>query len=228
MSAVDQAGLVEMMASVADALHNPLPMETALSMIVASVQQTIPQAEYVGIALAHRSGRIETLAATDEIVHRIDVLQEELGEGPTLDRADDGTFNVENLVLETRWPGFRQRVAAMGVASQMGVELYDDGDAVAVLTLYAATPYAFDEQTSFIVALFATHAAQVLGRSDDGQELLQAAATRQLIGEAIGVVMERYGLDEQQAFLFLTRVSQQSDTPVVVLADGLVNGVRRP
>ena len=225
MSALDAAALMTTMASVAGTLHKPIAAEETLGMIVASARETIRHAEYVGITIAHAAGDIETLAATDDIVYRIDTLQREVGQGPALDAATGaGIPVVDNYVLDTRWPLYRPRVTTFGIASQMGLELYSDDDAVGLLNLYATTPYAFEDQTAFVAALFATHAAHALGKASENHELLEAVATRQLIGEAVGVVMERYDLDEPHAFFFLTRVSQESHIPVVVLAQEFVSG----
>jgi AmiR/NasT family two-component response regulator len=52
--------------------------------------------------------------------------------------------------------------------------------------------------------------------------LNEALHTRQVIGQAVGILIERYHLDEQAAFAFLTRVSSHSNTKIRVIASRLV------
>jgi AmiR/NasT family two-component response regulator len=54
------------------------------------------------------------------------------------------------------------------------------------------------------------------------ENLKEAMQTRQLIGRAVGIAMERYRLDEQRAFAFLARVSQTSNVKLRAVAEELV------
>jgi AmiR/NasT family two-component response regulator len=83
------------------------------------------------------------------------------------------------------------------------------------LNLYSRRSYAFDADTRRAAWLFATHAAFAMGRTRQVQELEelhQALVTRKVIGQAIGIIMQRYELDEDRAFEFLIRVSRSSNT----------------
>jgi AmiR/NasT family two-component response regulator len=90
--------------------------------------------------------------------------------------------------------------------------------------LYSRDRHAFDG--SFEVAeLFATQAALVLGFSRTIQNLNHALGSRTVIGQAVGIVMERYGMDQTRAFDYLSRLSQNSNTKLRIIADNLVNEV---
>jgi GAF domain-containing protein len=112
---------------------------------------------------------------------------------------------------ERRWPRYAQVAVAEGVCSQMAVELYADDRSIGGLNLYSRHSRAFDEDTRHTAWLFATHAALAMGRTRQTQQLNEALVTRKTIGQAVGIVMHRFELDEGRAFEFLVRVSRNSN-----------------
>jgi AmiR/NasT family two-component response regulator len=67
-------------------------------------------------------------------------------------------------------------------------------------------------------AMFATHAAVALADAQKLDDLKQALANRDVIGQAKGILMERFKLDADQAFSLLTRISQDRNVKVHTLA----------
>ncbi|WP_204912511.1 ANTAR domain-containing protein [Microlunatus spumicola] len=225
---VDEAGLARLMAAVAESLHHQSETEDVLRGIVLAARDTIPGVEHVGVTVAHRNGRMETVAATGPLVYQVDDLQYRLHEGPCVDALVGRTVTTsEDLGREDRWPRYAPAASALGIASQLGMELFDEERTTAGLNLYASRAHAFDTATLQIARLFAVHAAHALGRRLAEQQLTEALSTRKVIGQAVGIVMERYRLSEQQAFTFLTHASHDSGTKLRLIAAQLVDDVDR-
>ena len=194
-----------------------------LRSIVEVAAANLPGLEHVGVSLAHRDGRIETVARSDDLVRRLDSLQYEFGEGPCLHTVQAGaTTVVEHLRHDQRWPRFVPAAARLGLRSQLAVRLYDDQQIVGGLNLYSTTSDTIDHDTVRLAELFATHAAYTLGHRRTEDELREALATRRTIGIAIGMLMERHGIDEHAAFRFLVRVSSTTNTKLREVAERLV------
>lgn len=71
--------------------------------------------------------------------------------------------------------------------------------------------------------IFASHAAIALDKTMTVTSLTAALRSRQLIGEAVGIVMERHAIDEHAAFNYLVRVSQNSNVRLRDVAQNLVD-----
>lgn len=215
--------LAAVMAEAAKALRTPANVAETLDTLVRVACTSIPGAEYVGVSLTRRDG-IETAAATDPLVREADQLQYELGEGPCLDAMAAHTrVVVTDMRHESRWPRFAPRAVKLGILSQMGIEIFRDGSTVGGLNMYARHPGAFDDTTEHAATLFAVHAAVALDKTLTVTHLTEALQTRQIIGEAVGIVMCRYTLDEHTAFRYLTRISQNTNTKLRDLAQTIVD-----
>ncbi|HZG68532.1 MAG TPA: GAF and ANTAR domain-containing protein [Herpetosiphonaceae bacterium] len=151
-------------------------------------------------------------------------MQYQLDEGPCVDALRHEDFQrADDLADDKRWPCYAPKAAALGVGSQMVVRLFDDHNSVGGLNLYAFRPQAFDEDTRHIAWLFARHASLSMERAFKDEQLNEALATRNVIGQAIGMVMERYQMDEKRAFAFLVRVSSTSNIKLRDIAQELVD-----
>jgi transcriptional regulator with GAF, ATPase, and Fis domain len=198
----------------------------ALDAIVRSVQHCLAGIDHAGVAITHPDGRVETLAATDDIVWDLDGLQYELGEGPCLDALfEEPVVTVRDARHEQRWPRFIPRAVERGLRGQMGLRLYLNGRTLAGLNLYSTSEGGIDPAVEDTAQLFATHAALALGHVRQEEHLNTALYTRKVIGQAIGILMERYELDEDRAFQYLTRASQHGNTKLRDLALELVSQV---
>jgi GAF domain-containing protein len=129
---------------------------------------------------------------------------------------------VDNLATEDRWPLFAQRASATGAASMLSLQLYVEGDNLGALNLYARTPNAFTDESEQVGLLFAAHAAIAYAAVRKETQLAQALISRDVIGQAKGILMERYKISSERAFLLLTRVSQTSNRKLYDVADELV------
>lgn len=67
-----------------DAINAPLDPESRLGVLVEAARSSMPEIDHVGISVAYRDGHVETRAATSDLVHELDQLQDTLREGPCL------------------------------------------------------------------------------------------------------------------------------------------------
>jgi GAF domain-containing protein len=218
--------LADVMGEVARTLHEPESIDDVLGRLVHVARDAIP-AEFVGVSIASPKG-IHTAAASHPLVINLDQVQYELSEGPCLDAMRHHTATaVADLRTDNRWPRFGPRAVAAGVISQMGIEIFRQRSTVGGLNLYASRPSAFDDDTRHAAALFARHAGLALEKSLTITNLTEALQTRQSIGQAIGIVMQRYTLDEAQAFKHLVRISQTTNIKLRDVARSVVEDLTR-
>ena len=207
-----QHQVADVMGEVARLLDQPHTLEEQLTSVLEAAADTIDGVDATSISVLHRDGRVETLAGTEPLVYKCDQAQYDLNEGPCLEALKGEPFQrIDDMTQEQRWPRYAKVAAAEGVRSQMAVELYADERSIGGLNLYSRHSRAFDEDTRHTAWLFATHAALAMGRTRQAQQLNEALVTRKLIGQAIGILMHRFELDEDRAFEFLVRASRNSN-----------------
>jgi GAF domain-containing protein len=222
MSAEDLR-LATVMAQVALTLGAAPNLDETLVSITRSACDTIPGADFASISARFRDGHLETLAPTHELVTQADALQYDLREGPCYEAAtEDKTVVADDLEADPRWSRYGPAVAKLGIRSQLALELYDNPESRGALNLYSAERGILTNQLD-LAELFATHAAIAMGHVRTVGGLVQALSTRKLIGEAIGITMERYRIDEDAAFKFLVRVSQTSNIKLRDVAAQIVS-----
>lgn len=191
--------------------------------IAHAARTSVPGFEHVGISVVRRDGTIETMAATDPFVQKLDHLQYEIGEGPCLDAITEPTVvEVPHVRNDPRWPTYAPRAAEAGLRSQLAVRLYSDRTSRGGLNLYSTERDTIEPDAPHIAELFAVHAAVALGRAREIKHLNEALENRKTIGQAIGILMERYGIDEARAFQFLVRSSQHSNTKLRDVAAAVI------
>jgi GAF domain-containing protein len=204
----------------------PGDLDATLRRITAAAVEIIPDVEYASITVKHADGTLETVAPTDDVLCVLDAQQYALQEGPCYEAAVD-TVHISSPDLEhdDRFPRYGAFAVERGVRAQAGIRLFDAPDSNGALNLYALRSGAFVDLESLDV-LFAHQAATAIAYAMTITNLQQALASRQLIGEAVGMVMERYHLNEERAFAFLIRTSSTSNVKLRDVAEELVHDGR--
>jgi GAF domain-containing protein len=180
---------------------------------------SVPGAEECGITLVLGRRRVESRAPTGKLPLEIDQLQEDLSEGPCLDAVfEHKTVRIDDIRDERRWPRFPAAAAAMGVGSLLSFQLFVTGDNLGALNLYATQPHAFDEESESVGLVFASHAAIALAGAQQEERLRTAIASRDLIGQAKGILMERFKITADEAFALLVQASQHQNIRVAELS----------
>ena len=197
--------------------------QPTLDRVVALAVETIESSDYCSISV--RTGtEIETPAATAEVGRQADELQYRLGEGPCLEVIwTSDTCLIDDLAAETRWPQWARPVAESGIRSVLSLRIQGPaGDALASLNLYSRRPRAFDDTDLALATIFARHAGVAICGARQQNHLTAAIQSRQLIGAAQGILMQRFGLDLDQSFELLRRYSQTYNVKLRQLAENLV------
>jgi len=209
----------------AKAISNSHSVEDTLNAIVQEACRSVPGFNHIGVSVIHRDGKIETMAGTDLLVWELDELQYKLSEGPCVDSmTDDKTMIlVEHAQHEQRWPRFMPQAVQQGLRAQLALRLYTDGETLGGLNLYSTEAESVDEDAIEIAELFASHAAIALGHARHEHNLNEALVSRKIIGQAIGIVMERYQISEDRAFHFLVRASSTSNIKLRTVAQEVVD-----
>ncbi|SDR93182.1 GAF and ANTAR domain-containing protein [Microlunatus soli] len=217
-------------ARLAEQLHQEPREQPTLERIAGLAVETIDACDYCGISLRDRDGRITTPASTSPISSRADALQYELAEGPCVDaiwQAD--TYLIDSLRTESRWPRWTPRAAELGIGSILSVRLSGPNEqAVAALNLYSVEAHVFDHTDVAIASIYARHASRALADARTREGLETALESRQMIGVAQGILVQRFGLNLDQSFELLRRYSRDYNIKLRVLAENLVRnkGIR--
>jgi hypothetical protein len=111
----------------------------------------------------------------------------------------------------------------------LSLQLYVEGDNLGALNLYARTPDAFTDESEQVGLLFAAHAAIAYAGGRKEAQVANTLISHDVIGQAKGILMERYKITGERAFLVLTRVSQTSNRKLHVVAaeQGTISGAAR-
>ena len=204
--------LDETMIRLAKALADTTTLSDTVHEVVAfAVEST--GTTFGGITVIRSGGRrFTTLGATDPRVEKADHLQYELREGPCVDAAVKlQSLYSGSLRDDDRWPRWGPAAADMGFHSIVSAELHAGGQRIGALNLYGEQPRQFATEELDLAKLFAAQGAGAIKRQQNEDSLLEALDTRTMIGQAQGILMERFGLDADQAFSVLRRYSQDSN-----------------
>lgn len=192
-------------------------------MVVAGAVAIVPGAEYAGVTLL-RDGSYHSYTSCDELAREVDRSQAHYREGPSVTAMRDGcTVVVDDMAAETsRWPRFAPHAVSHGVLSMLSFRLFSRGETVGALSLYAGEAHGFTEQARAVGARFAPHAATALGEVQHVARMHRAVDNRDLIGQAKGMLMERFDVGPERAFAMLVESSQQTNLKLVDVARWLV------
>ena len=205
-------------------MHTPRTLEETLDSIVKATLQTVPGFNHVGISITHRNGELETMAGTDQLVWELDEIQYSLQEGPCYDSIRGSKVTaVEHASNDQRWPNYMPQAVEKGLRAQLAVGLFSEEGTLGGLNLYSTESGTIEDDAVEIAELFATHAAIALGRSRIEGQLNDAIASRKVIGQAIGILMGQYQIDEDRAFQFMIRASSTGNIKLRTVAEELVS-----
>lgn len=155
---------------------------------------------------------------------RLDQVQLEVGSGPDIDVLQDRySISVPDTRNEPRWPEWASAAAEAGVGCMIGTRLYTSGTTIGSLNLYAVEVDKFDVSDREVAHVLARHAAIALDTARDTEKLWRAIDARKLIGQAQGILMERYQIDPDRAFEVLRRFSQDRNVKLRLVAQQLVD-----
>jgi hypothetical protein len=232
-STADDSELIASFSETAQALFSAGNPTDTLRAVVNLAVQTIDGCDFASI-FVQDGNTLTGPVGTDSVAAEVDVIQHRAGEGPGLDAITKGeTLYAEDLTDDPRWVCFGPDSAALGVRSALALRLSDDPVRGAALSLYARYPKAFgalDRAKAVILAAMAGLALSAAeAHEDEKRNTLQAAMdTREMIGQAQGILMERERITADQAYDILRRASQHLNTRIRDVAQTLVDTGKSP
>jgi GAF domain-containing protein len=216
--------LAEQLSALARSLEMQPDLQSTLVRVVRAAVGTVPGVMEASISEIQRRRDVKTLAATGELPRAADHAQYDLGEGPCLDTLyEQQTVRLSDLNIEKRWPRFVVRARELGVGSMLSVQLFVDGENLGALNLFSRQPDAFSDESEHVALLFASHAAVAMSGERARGHLQAAVTTRELIGQAQGILIERFKVTSEMAFHMLMLASQNSNRKLRDIAEELVS-----
>lgn len=221
--------VAETFAEVARLLLAEQGVERTLAKVCKLAVETIDGCDHAGVSLIE-GRKVSTVGASDEVPERVDAIQYETEQGPCLDAIrEHEVFQVDGLGEEQRWPKFASRAAQeTGVASMLSVRLFAEEDTMGALNLYSKRADAFDEEARELASVFAAHASVALAGARREEQFRDALASRDVIGQAKGILMAREGISSDQAFDALRRASQRLNVKLREVAEQVLKASPEP
>lgn len=210
-------------AGIAHELASARDLDATLDQVCRLAVTSVPGVDFAGVSWLHSDRTIETPAATDPVVIECDQAQYDAGEGPCVEAAWEGELVVvDDFGTETRWPKFVARSSELGMGSLLACRLAAPQDVIGALNLYARAPHAFDDESRHFAQVYAAHASIALANGRLQSDLRQAYESRGVIGQAMGILVERHRLSADDAFRMLVRASQTRHVKLRELAGYVV------
>lgn len=202
--------------------------------VVDTARHVIPDVDVASVSIMGPDGIFHTPAYTDPVAVELDELQHKLNEGPALQAITfEGTGLTESvdLATEQRWPQFSTAARELGICAVMSTSLHPNAVAPAragALNLYTRQPRGFDDDDRMAALLLATHASLAVAHTTavtsaelHATRMRKAIDSRDVIGQAKGILMAKRNMSADEAFDVLRRTSQQLNIKLTTLAHTL-------
>ncbi|MEV5433510.1 ANTAR domain-containing protein [Streptomyces sp. NPDC052701] len=217
--------LAEALTAAARQLHETPTPHSTLHTAVRLAVHLMPGADHAGVSVIERSNQRRTVAWTDEVVRCAETPHTDRGRQPYWERL--WTTPVVRMADSEADDG-GETLSGLGLRSALSLRLRADRRRLTVLTAYARKPDAFDEDATRIGRLFTAHVSIALDSATVREQLTEAMHTRDLIGQATGILMERLDIDAAGAFESLVRASQRENVKLRDLARRIVEPHNTP
>jgi len=195
---------------------------------VLSLTQQLFGCDEVGLLLAADGEAVSSVAASGDDVARAEALQLDSKQGPGLQAiADHQPVTATELRFDSRWRFWAPLAADLGFRSALSLSLAD-GDTSGAITLYSRRPSRFTSSDLPLARDFAEHASIAIAVATERQQLLRAIQSRGMVGQAQGILMQRYGISDDQSSEILRRYAQHLDAKLRDVADRVVRDRKLP
>jgi transcriptional regulator with GAF, ATPase, and Fis domain len=211
------------MVTLTEKAFSPTEIDAVLQNATAAAVELIAGVHCADVLLISGPDLFRSMAATSQLAIDLNGMQRRFHEGPCLDAAVDRSVILCNdLGKDSRWPSFAEAAIAAGVHSMLSFQLFAHNGRMGALNLFGLAPDSFTLEAEALGAMLATYVANAFIADDKELQFRSALNSRDVIGQAKGMIMERFCVDSVQAFDLLTKLSQQSNTRVAVVAAELV------
>ncbi|MDG5483386.1 GAF and ANTAR domain-containing protein [Mycolicibacterium gadium] len=194
-----------------------------LGRLTSAAVSLVKGVDYADVMLV-QDGSFESVAPTDPLVTELDAVQMQSGDGPCLEAAvDTSIIRCDDVENDPRWPTFTAAALSFGVRATMSYQLYTNLGGAGALNLFSRRSHAVDSEGEAIGAVLATHAATAIMAVNTRQQFQSALASRDLIGQAKGILMNRFAIDAVRAFELIVKQSQDVNIPVREIAQKIID-----
>jgi transcriptional regulator with GAF, ATPase, and Fis domain len=225
----DHDGATERVLGLGGGVIDEHSLDRLLTQVVLLARHTVGRADAVSITMAENGG-FRTTAGSDPEARAVDEAQYEENGGPCLD-AVRSARQVE-VAVETdgdQWPGVKARAREFGITSVLSTPLLRGDDAIGALNIYSRAGAGFGDDEHRTAGIIGNHGATLvattqalIGVTNLNEQLRAALVSREIIGEAKGIIMERQTCTRDEAFDILRRASQRENRKLRDLAEELV------
>lgn len=221
-NAAGNDALAWQLTELARTLHEEQDPDDVLRSVVHAAIELIPGVEEGSISVVFDRKTATSRAPSGQLPRIVDELQNDTGQGPCLEAAyEEKTVRVPDMSTEQRWPVFARKACEAGVGSMLAFQLYVDEKNLGALNLYSRQANVFTDESEHIGLMVAAHAATAYAEANQMEQLAESVSTRDRIGQAKGILMERYKITPDQAFYLLSKVSQTTNMKLNSVADQL-------
>jgi GAF domain-containing protein len=225
-------GLTDALLRMSGVLLTRESVNTVVELVTTVAAASMPGTTGAGVTLLDQAGKRST-AASDPVVEQADRQQYELDEGPCLSAARErAVMRIDDLHSEPRWPRWRDAVAELGLRSVISAPLIAGHEAIGAIKVYSPEIAAYDERGEHLLTLFAEQAAILLANMQSLQDaqqlstqLKEALTSRDVIGQAKGILIAQGAAGEEDAFRMLASASQRSNVKLHEVARQIIASV---
>jgi GAF domain-containing protein len=196
-----------------------------LDALTRAAARCVAGADHARITASSRENEVTSPSVTDDCARMLDDIQQRHLEGPCLQAAwTRKVVEIEDPATDSRWPKYRAgALEETRVRSVLSLPLFADELSMGALNFYADRAGAFSDSSRRVAAILATVGALAWSNAVRGQQFAAALGSRDIIGQAKGILMERYEIDDQAAFNMLVKLSQSTNMPVRETARRLID-----
>ncbi|MFD5824176.1 ANTAR domain-containing protein [Lentzea sp. NPDC060358] len=224
------ASLAAQFAALTQVLLSVTTVGAALDRVVDAARSMVVGADMVSVTLRGADGRFFTPAETDAVAESLDQVQYRTGQGPCVDAAlpdGPGFATSDDLRSERRWPGFSEQATGHGFASVLSTDLHPRRATAlgGALNIYSKRVHGLNGRDRHTALMLAAHASLALAYTTTVEvadlhtrQMRRAIDSRDVIGQAKGILMARRGMTADEAFDVLRRTSQDLNVKLVDLA----------
>ena len=218
----DRRGLDEQMAELAQTLDSLRSLDAALDAVTLSALSAVEGAEFANITVRRPNEPVGVVSATSPSARHVSELQRDLDQGPCIEAAQAELLVVsDDVSSDSRWPTWGPMVRET-VGSALSAQLVSARGVHGSINLFSSRTSAFTSDSVMAVTVLAIHAAVAMRSAILENDLKSVADSRLLIGQAEGILMTKFGLDEEGAFAVLRRLSNSQNVKILEIARRLV------
>jgi transcriptional regulator with GAF, ATPase, and Fis domain len=217
-----QRSISAALAELSKSSANDSALEHALSTVIGAAVELVDGVDYADVMVICE-GTSRSVGPTVPLLVELDAIQITLNQGPCVAAAVGGAMiRCTDLRDDLRWPDYAAAAVKAGVQSMLSLQLLTDDSGVGALNMFGRSPRIVDREAEAIGALLATLATVALMTATSQQQFKTALASRDVIGQAKGMLMNHFKVDADQAFGMLRSLSQSNNEPVRLIAQQII------